>query len=146
MTKQVVIGEIMVGEIFDLLNKAIAKELAVSIQYMWQHVMAMGIESPEIKDIFKDISIEEMKQAERLAERLFNLGGIPTTKPEPINVGRSLKEMIEFDLNVENEAIEMYREIIDVAVKEEDTTTRLLCEKILAEEEEQKNKLSKLLK
>ncbi len=146
MTKQVVIGEIMAGELLDLLNKAIAKELAVSIQYMWQHVMAMGMESPEIKDIFKDISIEEMKQAERLAERLFYLGGIPTTKPEPINVGHSLKEMIEFDLKVENEAIEMYREIIDVAVKEEDTTTRLLCEKILAEEEEQKNKLSKLLK
>ncbi len=134
----------MAGELLDLLNKAIAKELAVSIQYMWQHVMAMGMESPEIKEIFKDISIEEMKQAERLAERLFYLGGIPTTKPEPINVGRSLKEMIEFDIKVENEAIEMYREIIDVA--EEDTTTRLLCEKILAEEEEQKNKLSKLFK
>ncbi len=136
----------MAGELLDLLNKAIAKELAVSIQYMWQHVMAMGMESPEIKDIFKDISIEEMKQAERLAERLFYLGGIPATKPESINVGRSLREMIEFDLKVENEAIEMYREVIDVAVKEEDTTTRLLCEKILAEEEEQKNNLSKLLK
>ncbi len=136
----------MAGELLDLLNKAIAKELAVSIQYMWQHVMAMGMKSPEIKDMFKDISIEEMKQAERLAERLFYLGGIPTTKPEPINVGRSLKEMIEFDLKVENEAIEMYQEIIDVAIKEEDTTTRLLCEKILAEEEEQKNKLLKLLK
>ncbi len=132
----------MAGELLYLLNKAIAKELAASIQYMWQHVVAMGMESPEIKEIFKDISIEEMKQAEQLAERLFYLGGIPTTKPEPVNVGRSLKEMIEFDLKVENEAIEMYREIIDVA--EEDTTTRLLCEKILAEEEEQKNKLSKL--
>ncbi len=134
----------MAGKLLDLLNKAIAKELAVSIQYMWQHVMARGMESPEIKEIFKDISIEEMKQAERLAERLFYLGGIPTTKPESINVGGSLKEMIEFDLKVENDAIEMYREIIDVA--EEDTTTRLVCEKILAEEEEQKNKLSKLFK
>ncbi len=144
MAKQVIIGEIMAGEISDLLNKAIAKELAASIQYMWQHVMAMGMESPEIKEIFKEISIEEMKQAERLAERLFYLGDIPTTKPEPINIGRSLNEMIEFDLKVENEAIDMYQEIIDVA--EEDTTTRLLCEKILAEEEKQKNKLSKLFK
>ncbi len=136
----------MTGELLDLLNTAIAKELSASIQYMWQHVMAIGMDSPEIKDIFKDISIEEMKQAERLAERLFYLGGTPTTKPSPINIGSSLKEMIEFDVKVENEAMEMYREIIELAAVEKDTTTRLLCEEILAEEEEQRYILTKLLK
>jgi bacterioferritin len=93
----------MADELLVLLNKAIAREIGVSVQYMWQHVMALGMKSPEIKDVFEDIAIEEMKHAEKIAERLFYLGGIPTTKPTPIEVGKSLKEMIENDLRAENE-------------------------------------------
>jgi bacterioferritin len=133
-------------ELLELLNKAIAREIGVSIQYMWQHVMAMGMKSPEIKDIFEDIAIVEMKHAEKIAERLFYLGGTPTTKPTPINVGDSLREMIEFDLKAEDEAIELYTGIIRVADGEEDSTTRLLFEEILSEEEEHKHTFSILLK
>ncbi len=136
----------MEDELLELLNKAIARELGVSIQYMWQHVMAIGMKSPEIKDIFKDIAIVEMKHAEKIAERLFYLGGIPTTKPTPINIGDSLKDMIELDLKAEDEAIELYSEIIKVADGERDSTTRLLFEEILAEEEEHKHTFTILLK
>ena len=136
----------MADEMLELLNKAIAREIGVSIQYMWQHVMALGMKSPEIKDVFEDIAIEEMKHAEKIAERLFYLGGIPTTKPTPINVGDSLKEMIENDLQAEDEAIEMYKEIINVASEKEDSTTRLLFEEILTAEEEHKHTFTILLK
>ena len=136
----------MAEELLELLNKAIAREIGVSIQYMWQHVMAMGMKSPEVKDIFEDIAIVEMKHAEKIAERLFYLGGAPTTKPTPINVGGSLEEMVKFDLKAEDEAIELYTEIIRVADKEEDSTTRLLFEEILAEEEEHKHTFTILLK
>ncbi|MCS3917891.1 hypothetical protein M2350_000288 [Candidatus Fervidibacter sacchari] len=37
----------------ELLNQAIARELQVSIQYMWQHVVAKGLCSPAVRDIFK---------------------------------------------------------------------------------------------
>lgn len=130
----------------ELLNKAIAREIGVSIQYMWQHVMALGMKSPEIKDVFEDIAIEEMKHAEKIAERLFYLGGIPTTKPTLIKVGESLKEMIENDLQAENEAIGMYKEIIDKASEKGDSTTRLLFEEILTAEEEHKHTFTILLK
>ncbi len=136
----------MADELLELLNKAIAREIGVSVQYMWQHVMAMGMKSPEIKDIFEDIAIDEMKHAEDIAERLFYLGGTPTTKPTPIKVGGSLKEMIEADLEAENEAIEMYKEIIALASEKEDSTTRLLFEEILTAEEEHKYTFSILLK
>lgn len=108
--------------------------------------MAIGMKSPEVKDIFEDIAIEEMKHAEKIAERLFYLGGIPTTKPTPIIVGGSLENMVEKDLEAENEAIELYREIIDLAAKKEDSTTRLLFEEILTEEEEHKHTFTILLK
>ncbi len=132
--------------LLELLNRAIAREIGVSVQYMWQHVMAMGMESPEIKDIFKDIAVEEMKHAEKIAERLFYLGGTPTTKPTPIEVGGSLKEMIEADLKAEDEALELYSEIIKVADSEEDSTTRLLFEEIMMNEEEHKHTFTILLK
>lgn len=136
----------MADELLDLLNKAIAREIGVSVQYMWHHVMAMGMKSPEIKDIFEDIAIEEMKHAEKIAERLFYLGGIPTTKPTPIKVGGSLKEMIEDNLKAENEAIEMYTKIIGLASKKGDSTTRLLFEEILTAEEKHKHTFTILLK
>ncbi len=136
----------MAEELLELLNKAIEREIGVSIQYMWQHVMAMGMKSPEVKDIFEDIAIVEMKHAEKIAERLFYLGGTPTTKPTPINVGEALEEMVELDLKAEDEAIELYTEIIRVADGEEDTTTRLLFEEILSEEEEHKHTFTILLK
>ncbi len=136
----------MAQDLLELLNRAIAREIGVSIQYMWQHVMAMGMKSPEIKDIFEDIAIEEMKHAEKIAERLFYLGGTPTTKPTPINVGSSLEEMIESDLKDEDEAIELYTEIIKTADSEGDSTTRLLFEEIMMNEEEHRHTFMILLK
>lgn len=130
----------------ELLNKAIAREIGVSVQYMWQHVMAMGMKSPEVKDIFEDIAIEEMKHAEKIAERLFYLGDTPTAKPTPIKVGGSLEEMVEADLEAENEAIELYLKIIELASENEDSTTRLLFEEILTNEEEHKHTFTILLK
>src|SRR4030067_1651961 len=136
----------MASELIELLNKAIAREIGVSVQYMWQHVMAIGMKSPEVKDMFEDIAIEEMKHAEKIAERLFYLGGIPTVKPSPIIVGGSLENMVEKDLEAENEAIELYRKIIDLAAEKEEPTTRLLFEEILTEEEEHKHTFTILLK
>jgi bacterioferritin len=77
-----------------------------------------------------------MKHAEDIAERLFYLGGTPTTTPTPIKVGGTLKEMLQADLKAENEAIEMYRGIIKDAIAEGDPVTRLLFEKILSDEED----------
>ena len=83
------------NELLDLLNKGIAREMQVSIQYMWQHVLWKGIEGFVVKDELKKIAITEMKHAEEIAERLTYLGGTPTTKPEPVFVGGKLKEIIK---------------------------------------------------
>ncbi|UCD71609.1 MAG: hypothetical protein JSW70_01060 [Syntrophobacterales bacterium] len=132
-------------EILDLLNKAIARELQVSIQYMWQHVLWKGIKGFAVKDELKNIAIVEMKHAEGIAERLAYLGGIPTTKPEPIFVGETLKEMIAQDKKDEEGAIQLYKQIIEVTKKEGDETTRRLFEKILSDEEEHHDTFTGLL-
>ena len=127
-------------KLLDGLNRGIARELGVAIQYMWQHVMAMGMESPAVRDLFEDVAIEEMKHAESIAERLYYLGGTPTTAPTPIKVGGTLKDMLQADLKAENEAIEMYRGIIKEAIADDDPVTRLLFEKILSDEEDHADK------
>jgi len=132
-------------KLLEMLNSAIAREIQVSIQYMWQHVQWKGVEGYAVSDEFKDVAVTEMKHAEKIAERLWYLGGKPTTKPNPINVGDSLKEMINFDIKAELEAIAMYKEIMDIALKEGDVATREIFEEIEEEEEEHHDFFTSLL-
>ncbi|MEM2913336.1 MAG: ferritin-like domain-containing protein [Candidatus Bathyarchaeia archaeon] len=132
-------------ELLDLLNDAIARELQVSIQYMWQHVQWSGVKGFAVQEELKKIAITEMKHAEAIAERLFYLGGTPTTKPTEIFVGKTLKEMIERDVKDEENAIKLYKEIIEKARNENDVTTAVLFEGILKDEEEHHDFFTTLL-
>ena len=136
----------MVSEkLLELLNKGIARELQVSIQYMWQHIQVTGIDGAVAEPVFKEIAIAEMKHAEALAERLAYLNGVPSTKPDPIFVGGSLIEMLKQDEQNEEEAIQLYKHAIQVAGEEGDFTTRRLLEDILSEEEKHIDSFGKLL-
>jgi len=132
-------------KLLEFLNKAIARELQVSIQYMWQHVQVTGMDGVTVEDIFRKTAIAEMKHAERLAERLDYLNGVASTKPDPIFVGGSLIEMLKQDEQDEEAAINLYKQAIHVAAEEGDYTTRRLLEEILAEEETHINTFGKLL-
>ena len=136
----------MVSErLLDFLNKGIARELQVSIQYMWQHVQVSGVDGAVVEGVFREIAVAEMKHAEKLAERLNYLNGVPTTKPNPIFVGGSLIEMLKQDEQNEEEAIVLYKQAIQVAAEEGDFTTRRMLEDILAEEETHIDRFGKLL-
>lgn len=123
-------------ELRGLLNDAIAREIQVSIQYMWQHVQVVGVKGMAVRDFFQETAIAEMKHAEKIAERLWYLGGTPTTKPAPIKIGESMKEFLELDVEAEVEAVEMYRKIIALATKEGDVTTAFMFKEILEDEED----------
>lgn len=123
-------------KLLDMLNDAIAREIQVAIQYMWQHVQWIGVKGFAVHDELQTIAVQEMKHAEKIAERLFYLGGIPTTKPNPINVGKTLKQMITQDIKDEQNAITMYKGIIEMATKEGDVTTAFIFKQILEQEED----------
>ena len=132
-------------KLLEKLNDAIGRELQVSVQYLWQHVTVRGINAESVGGVFKRSGITEMKHAEAIAERLDYLGGTPTTKPAPIEVGKSLKDMLKLDKEAEEDAIELYKEIISLADKEGDIVTKKLFEGILADEEGHHNTFSTLL-
>jgi len=132
-------------QLLDMLNTGIAREIQVSIQYMWQHVLWSGVKAFAVQGELKTIAVAEMKHAEAIAERLAYLGGTPTTKPEPIFVGENLKEMLQQDKKDEEGAITLYKQIIDLARKEGDVTTARLFEGILEDEEEHHDTFTSLL-
>lgn len=132
-------------ELKDMLNEAIAREVSVSVSYMWQHVLMTGIQGFAVRGELKKVAIVEMKHAEDIAERLVYLGGRPTTKPTEIRVGTDLEEMLRIDVGQEQNAIELYRKIIAKAEEEGDTVTADMFHQILADEEEHHNTFTSLL-
>ena len=132
-------------KLLELLNKATALELNLSIKYMWQRILVKGIEGAVVENLFRDIAATKMKNAEKLAERLAFLDGVPPNNIEPIHVGVTFVEMLKEDVQAEEEAISLYKHAIQVAGKEGDFGTKRLLEDILITEEKQLDKFSKLL-
>jgi bacterioferritin len=108
--------------------------------------MAEGMNSPAISDMFEKTALEEMNHLEEFSDRINYLGGVPTTRPNPIKVGGTLEQMVKADLQTEYEAIRLYKPQIEIAKQIGDTTTRLMLEKILTTEEEHADKWETLLK
>jgi bacterioferritin len=133
-------------KLIDELNRGVAREITAIIQYSYHHVMAEGMESPAVSDMFEKVALEEMDHLEEFSDRINYFGGVPTTKPNPIKVGGTLQEMVKADLELEYEAIRMYKGQIAIAKEIGDTTTRLMLEKILTTEEEHADKWETLLK
>jgi bacterioferritin len=132
-----------------LLNKAVSRELQVSIQYMLQHAKMEKLIQKAIPEnvlldkttydamgkFLREFAIQEMKHAADIMERIYYLGGEATTKSEKAVVGNSLSEFAKSGVKVEEEALVLYRKIIEAAAKVGDWETRELFEKIYAEEE-----------
>ncbi len=125
----------MSKKLINALNEDLSLELGAITQYMWHHIMGTGLESPEIREKFKEIGIVEMKHAETFAERINYLGGVPTIKLAPIKVGGNLKKMIQDDLAGERNAIKKYKADLRLAQKEGDVVTARMLEDIIRDEE-----------
>ena len=132
-------------EIIDALNQDRADELAAIVQYMGHHYVGEGMESPAIVEMVKGVSIDEMKHAEKLAERIAYLGGEPVTQPSAIKTGGDLKKMLQDDLASEAKAIKNYRDHIKLCDRLGDVTTRTMLEGILSDEEGHADKFSTVL-
>ena len=132
-------------QLLEMLTKIIALELNLSIKYMWQRILAKGVEGAVVENLFRDIASTKMKHAEALAERLAFLDGVPPSNIEPVHVGLTFVEMLKEDEQAEEEVINLYKQAIQVAAKEGDFGTKRLLEDILITEEKNLDKFSKLL-
>lgn len=123
------------NKVVAILNEGVTNELGAIIQYLWHHYLAKGMLSPKITDIFEKFSLEEMRHLEKFSERIVALGGEPTTKLPTIKKGGDLKQMVQDDLELEYQARQLYKGHIVQLAQLGDTTSRLMVEKTLADEE-----------
>lgn len=135
-------------DVVALLNGALATELVCVLRYRRHHFMADGLESPSIAEEFMVHANAELGHADRLAQRIVQLGGDPDFNPAGL-LDRShadydevddLKSMIRANLIAERVAVETYRQMIAL-IGDKDSTTRRLLEDILADEEEHADEL-----
>ena len=78
-------------ELKALLNDAVAREIQVSVQYMWQHVQVVGVKAVAIQDHFKQTAIAEMKHAEKMYRQIIELA----TKEHDVTTAFIFKEILE---------------------------------------------------
>jgi bacterioferritin len=126
----------MSQKVIDLLNKARSRELTAISQYMAQHYELEDQDFGKLASKIKEIAIQEMKHAEKLAERILFLKGEPTSKPDGVaKKGQKIQDMFTTDIALEAQAIKMYNEASVTCAAEKDQISKELFEELLKEEE-----------
>jgi bacterioferritin len=139
-------------DIVKLLNDALATELVCILRYKRHYFTAHGIASPNVADEFLEHANAESAHADRIAERIVQLGGEPDFSPDSLtrrshadyDASSDLKAMIRANLVAERVAVETYRQMIGL-IGDKDPTTRRLLEDVLNDEEEHADDMRDLL-
>ncbi len=136
----------MMGDekVIEYLNEALKNELTAVNQY-WLHYRLLdnwGV--ARLADFERHESIDEMKHADVLAERILFLDGLPNFQLlGRLKVGENVEEILKADLALENEAIPLLKDAIEHAENVRDYVSREIFERILENEEEHVDTLEK---
>jgi bacterioferritin len=139
-------------QVVRLLNEALATEWVCVLRYYRHYFMASGMLADSVKAEFLEHAHQEQEHANRIAERIVQLGGEPDLNPETLTArshaeykpGHDLRDMVKEDLIAERIAIDSYREMINY-IGDRDTTTKRILEHVLAQEEEHADDMADLL-
>jgi len=124
------------AKVIEQLNRALREELTAINQYFVHAEMCENWGYSKLSGYIKKQSIDEMKHAEALMERILFLDGSPSMEPLALSIGRNVKAMIESDLKLEVEAVAMYNEAVKTATEQKDNGSRDLFVRLLKDEEE----------
>jgi len=125
------------AEVVDALNEILTSELTAINQYFIHYKMLENWGYKRLAKKKREESIEEMKHADRVIERILYLGGVPNMQRlSPVRVGEEPIEMHKLDLTLELEAVARLNRAIALFLSKNDGGSRDLVEKILSEEED----------
>ncbi|MGD9702454.1 MAG: bacterioferritin [Acidimicrobiia bacterium] len=124
-------------EIIELLNEVLTGELTAINQYFVHAKMCNNWGYTKLGAHIRDESIDEMKHAERLIDRVLYFDGLPNLqRMSPLRIGETVEEQFASDLQLEYAAVARLNAGIALAVSKGDTGTRELLAEILVAEEE----------
>jgi bacterioferritin len=123
-------------EIIELLNEVLTAELTAINQYFVHAKMCENWGYERLAHKFRDESIDEMKDADAIIERILYLEGVPNLQRlNPVRVGETVPEQHRLDRDLEVAAIERYNRGVALAASKGDNGTRELLERKLTGEE-----------
>jgi bacterioferritin len=124
-------------EVIEVLSEMLKEELGAVSQYFLHAEMSENWGYERLSGLVKKQAIGEMKHAEKLIERILFLDGLPNMANLPkLNIGKTVKEQIENDLALENNAVEAYNEAVKKCEKAADYASAELLKDLLQDEEE----------
>ena len=124
-------------EIIEVLNAVLTAELTAINQYFIHYKMCEDWGYVTVAKKKRSESIEEMKHAELVIDRILYLGGIPNMQRyNPVRVGEDVVEMHRVDLELELEAVKRLNDVIKLCFEKGDNGTRDILAEILESEEE----------
>tara|TARA_B100001123_G_C15336342_1_gene1032989 strand:+ start:2381 stop:2857 length:477 start_codon:yes stop_codon:yes gene_type:complete len=118
------------------LNEALKEELTAINQYFLHAEMCHSWGYHRLGDYIKKQSIDEMKHAEQVIERLLFLEAVPSMEYLPLNIGQSVKAQLAEDLKLEVGAVEMYNKAVQLSREQGDDASADLFRRLLKDEEE----------
>ena len=119
------------------LNEALKEELTAINQYFLHAEMCENWHYGKLGGFIRKQSIDEMKHAEQIIERILFLDGTPSmTELMQLNVGQNVKDQLESDLKLELAAVVQYNRAVALARDANDNASRELFERLLKDEEE----------
>jgi bacterioferritin len=134
-------------DILTALNEILTSELTAINQYFIHHKMLQNWHYLRLSRKKREESIEEMKHADKLIERILYLEGVPNLQRlGPVKVGEEPIEMHKLDLELEREAVARLNKAIALCLSKQEAGTRELLEHLLKEEEESVDWLEAQLK
>jgi bacterioferritin len=122
-------------EVIAQLNIALREELSAINQYFLHAEMCHNWGYHKLGAYIRKQSIDEMRHAEKLIERIIFLDATPTMEPMPLTVGQNVQKQLESDLGLEVGAVASYNEAITASREAGDNTSRELFEHNLKDEE-----------
>ncbi len=125
------------AQVVEFLNRVLRNELTAINQYFLHSRMLKNWGVSRLARHEYEESVDEMKHADRLIERILFLEGLPNLQDlNKLLIGETVKEVLECDLKLEHEAIPLVREAVACCEQRSDYVTRELLEDILEGEEE----------
>jgi len=138
------------------LNQALAGETLAAFRYLYLSKIAIGINSPPLASLFRDIAGGEWIHASAFMGRIVQLGGVPVARPaelekrsflpysEPPRRGNDLKALIKDGLKLERASIDFFQKLA-VKTRDSDMVTYKMAMDVMAQEAGDEQKLAALL-
>ncbi|KAF0246818.1 MAG: hypothetical protein FD180_348 [Planctomycetota bacterium] len=133
-------------KLLEHLDQDLGRELQAILLYLWMRSIAFGIRGHELREILEPEIHAEIKHVEFLADKIIALGGVPSFNVPAWKRPTKLREMLEYALQIERDAVNAYTERVDEASELGETALQVKLEELITDETEHLELLQRLVK